>query len=75
MEALHRVAHNYKPFPERLKQFHIQFYAINKNGEYGASSLWGKHPDGRPVQFAVHDGSQARLVPTTPMFPGSGGDY
>src|SRR5580698_11047957 len=32
LEALHRVARNYKPFPERLKQFHIQFYALNKNG-------------------------------------------
>ena len=39
LEALHRVARNYKPFPDRLKQFHIQFYAINKNGEYGAGSL------------------------------------
>ena len=47
MEALHRVARNYKPFPDRLKKFHIQFYALNKNGEYGAGSLWGKHPNGQ----------------------------
>ena len=63
MEALHRVARNYKAFPDRLKRFHIQFYALNKNGEYGAGSLWGKHKDGRPVQYAVHDGTKARLVP------------
>ncbi|MFZ3218072.1 MAG: N(4)-(beta-N-acetylglucosaminyl)-L-asparaginase [Candidatus Acidiferrales bacterium] len=75
MEALHRVVRNYQAFPERLKDFHIQFYALNKNGEYGAGSLWGKHPDGRPVQFAVHDGTQARLIPTTPVYPGPGGDY
>jgi N4-(beta-N-acetylglucosaminyl)-L-asparaginase len=75
MEALHRVARNYKTFPDRLKRFHIQFYALNKNGEYGAASLWGKHVNGRPVQYAVHDGTKARLVPTTPLFEGVGGDY
>jgi N4-(beta-N-acetylglucosaminyl)-L-asparaginase len=75
MEALHRVARNYKAFPDRLKRFHIQFYALNKNGEYGAASLWGKHVNGRPMQYAVHDGTKARLVPTTPLFEGVGGDY
>ncbi|MGD0544348.1 MAG: N(4)-(beta-N-acetylglucosaminyl)-L-asparaginase [Candidatus Acidiferrales bacterium] len=75
LEALHRVARNYKPFPERLKQFHIQFYALNKNGEYGAGSLWGMHPGGRRVQFAVHDGTSATLVPCTPLFDKEGGDY
>ena len=75
LEALHRVARNYKPFPERLKEFHIQFYALNKNGECGAGSLWGMHPGGRRVQFAVHDGTSARLVPCTPLFDKQGGDY
>ncbi len=75
MEAMHRVARNYKPFPERLKLFHIQFYAVNKNGDHGAASLWEKHIDGRPVQYAVHDGTQARLLPTTYLNAGIGGDY
>jgi N4-(beta-N-acetylglucosaminyl)-L-asparaginase len=75
MEALDRVARNYKAFPDRLKRFHIQFYALNKNGEYGAASLWGKHVNGRPIQYAVHDGTKARLVLTTPLFEGVGGDY
>jgi N4-(beta-N-acetylglucosaminyl)-L-asparaginase len=75
MEALHRVVRNYKPFPNRLKRFHIQFYAVNKNGDYGAGSLWGKHNDGKPMQYAVHDGTKARLVRTTPMFDEIGGDY
>jgi N4-(beta-N-acetylglucosaminyl)-L-asparaginase len=74
MEALHRIARNYKAFPDRLKRFHIQFYALNKNGEYGAASLWGKHLNGRPIQYAVHDGTKARLVLTTPLFEGVGGD-
>lgn len=75
LEALRRVARNYKAFPERLKQFHIQFYALNKNGDYGAGSLWGMHPGGRRVQFAVHDGTKARLVPCAPLFDKEGGDY
>lgn len=75
MEAMHRVVKNYKAFPDRLKLFHLQFYALNKNGDYGAASLWEKHIDGRPVQFAVHDGTKARLVPTKAMFEGIGGDY
>ncbi|MFZ0579514.1 MAG: N(4)-(beta-N-acetylglucosaminyl)-L-asparaginase [Candidatus Acidiferrales bacterium] len=75
MEAMHRVVKNYKAFPDRLKLFHIQFYALNKNGEYGAASLWEKHIDGRRMQFAVHDGTKAQLVPTTAMFEGIGGDY
>jgi len=74
LEALHRVVRNYRPFPERLKQFHIQFYALNKNGDYGAGSLWGMHPNGQRVQFAVHDGSKARLLPCTPLFDKAGGD-
>ena len=75
LEALHRVARNYQAFPERLKQFHIQFYALNKHGEYGAGSLWGKHPNGARVQYAVHDGTKAQLLPTTPLFDEVGGDY
>lgn len=75
LEALHRVARNYQAFPERLKQFHIQFYALNKHGEYGAGSLWGKHPNGSQVHYAVHDGTKAQLLPTTPLFDEVGGDY
>jgi N4-(beta-N-acetylglucosaminyl)-L-asparaginase len=75
LEALHRVARNYQAFPERLKQFHIQFYALSKHGEYGAASLWGKHPNGDRVHYAIHDGTKAQLLPTTPLFDEVGGDY
>ena len=75
MEAMKRVQRNYKAFPERLKLFHLQFYAVNKNGDHGAVSLWEKHIDGRPVQYAVHDGTSAKLLPTTALFSGIGGDY
>jgi N4-(beta-N-acetylglucosaminyl)-L-asparaginase len=74
LEALHRVARNYKPFPERLKTFHILFYAVNKNGEHGSGSLWETTARGRRVSYAVHDGTQARLLPCTPLFEGQSGD-
>lgn len=68
LEAMRRVARNYKPYPERLKTFHLLFYAVNKNGEYGSASLWAKLPNGRPLQYAVHDGTKAQLLPCTPLF-------
>jgi N4-(beta-N-acetylglucosaminyl)-L-asparaginase len=75
LEALQRVARNYKSFPERLKNFHIQFYAVNKDGEHGAASLWAMRLNGKRVEYAVHDGTQARLAPCTPLFDKAGGDY
>ncbi|HUO34633.1 MAG TPA: N(4)-(beta-N-acetylglucosaminyl)-L-asparaginase [Candidatus Acidoferrum sp.] len=76
LEALHRVAANYKAFPERLDDFHLQFYAINKDGQHGASTLWARSKvSGKQVVYAVHDGTKATLVPCTPMFDKAGGDY
>ena len=66
MEAMGRVAHNYKKDKKKLATFHIFFYAINKDGMHGAASLWrsGYDKDKHAV-YAVHDGTQARLVETT----------
>jgi N4-(beta-N-acetylglucosaminyl)-L-asparaginase len=68
LEALHRIARNYKNDKKKLKTFHIFFYALNKDGVHGAASLWGNLYDKRPAQYAVHDGTQARLVRCTPLF-------
>jgi N4-(beta-N-acetylglucosaminyl)-L-asparaginase len=75
MEALHRVVRNYAIDKSRLKRFHIQFYALNKDGAHAGASLWAKGPTGRVVTYAVHDGKQAQLLPCTPMFNEIGGDY
>ncbi|MDP9338459.1 MAG: N(4)-(beta-N-acetylglucosaminyl)-L-asparaginase [Acidobacteriota bacterium] len=66
MEAMGRVAHNYKKDKKKLATFHIFFYALNKDGVHGAASLWrsGYEKDKHAV-YAVHDGTQARLVQTT----------
>jgi N4-(beta-N-acetylglucosaminyl)-L-asparaginase len=68
LEALHRVARNYKNDKKKLKTFHIFFYALNKDGLHGAASLWNNLYDKRPAQYAVHDGAQAQLVRCTPLF-------
>jgi N4-(beta-N-acetylglucosaminyl)-L-asparaginase len=75
LEALGRVVHNYSFDKSRLKMFDLQFYALNKKGEHGSASLWSSDANGRPISYAVHDGTQAKSVPSTPMFQGLGGDY
>ena len=74
LEALHRVARNYAPFKERLRTFHLLFYALNKDGQHGSASLWAKTAQGHVFQYAVHDGTKARLVACTPLFNEVGGD-
>jgi len=75
LEAMGRVAHNYKGDKKKLTTFHIYFYAINKEGAHGAASLWrnGYEPS-KQAAYAVHDGTEARLVPCKPYFDEIGGD-
>jgi N4-(beta-N-acetylglucosaminyl)-L-asparaginase len=75
LEALGRVAHNYKNDKKKLDTFHIYFYAINKDGAHGAASLWrnGYEPS-KQASYAVHDGTEARLAPCKPFFEEVGGD-
>jgi N4-(beta-N-acetylglucosaminyl)-L-asparaginase len=75
LEALHRVVRNYAFDKSRLKLFDLQYYALNKTGQHGASSLWSSDANGNPISYAVHDGTQARSVSCTPVFQGVGGDY
>jgi len=75
LEALGRVAHNYNNNKKKLTTFHIYFYALNKDGEYGGASLWKNgYEESKVAQFAVHDGTQARLLPCKPYFDEIGGD-
>jgi len=75
LEAMRRVVHNYSFDKSRLKLFDLQFYALNKNGEHGAAAMWSTSQNGRPISYAVHDGTQAKSIPCTPLFQGTGGDY
>lgn len=73
LEAMHRVAHNYDFDKSRLKMFDLQFYALNKDGEHGAATLWS--PKDHPTSYAVHEGTEAKSAPCTALFEGTGGDY
>ena len=75
LEALGRVAHNYKNDKKKLNTFHLYFYAINKDGAHGAASLWRNgYEASKQAAYAVHDGTEARLVPCKAFFEEPGGD-
>jgi N4-(beta-N-acetylglucosaminyl)-L-asparaginase len=42
-------------------KFNLQFYALNKRGEFGAASLY-------PGRFAAHDGTEAKLLDTAYLY-------
>lgn len=63
METIKRIARNYDR--DFLATFNINFYALNKRGEYGAACLWG---GGERDVFSVHDGTSARHVPKVHLF-------
>jgi len=69
LEAMGRVVHNYNGDKKKLTTFHLYFYAVNKDGEYGSASLWKNgYEEGKAAMFAVHDGMQARLMPCKAFF-------
>jgi N4-(beta-N-acetylglucosaminyl)-L-asparaginase len=75
LEALARIARHYKNDKKRLGTFHIYFYALNKDGVHGAASLWrnGYEPAKR-AKYAVHDGTESKLVDCASYFDEAGGD-
>ena len=68
LEAMGRVARNYNGDKKKLATFDLYFFALNKDGEYGSASLWKIKQSGKVPQFAVHDGSEARLENCRPFF-------
>jgi len=67
LEAMARVARNYNSDKKKLGTFHLYFYALNKDGQHGAASLWrnGYEPSRRSM-YAVHDGAESKLVECAP---------
>src|SRR6266851_2791643 len=75
LEAMSRIARNYKNDKKKLGTFHIYFYAINKDGMHGAASLWRNgYEENKQASYAVHDGTESRLVACKPFFDAVGGD-
>jgi N4-(beta-N-acetylglucosaminyl)-L-asparaginase len=70
MEALGRIAHNFKNDKTRLTEFTVQFYALNKDGVHGGGTLWGTSTGGTP-NYAIHDGASAKHVPFKALYDGA----
>ncbi len=69
LEAMGRVVRNYNGNKTKLQTFHLYYYALNKEGEFGSASLWKNgYEENKVASFAVHDGAKASLVPCKPFF-------
>ena len=72
LEAIKRIAANYSNDKKKLEKFNINFYALNKRGEYGAATLWGfgvtRRGEKRPTRYAVHDGKENKLRESAYLF-------
>ena len=71
LDAVKRVARNFDNDEKRLAAIEINFYALRKDGVYGAATLWGRYDRqarSRPKQFAVNDGGESRLEPCAWLF-------
>ncbi len=63
LDAVKRVARNYDNDRARLEKFDLFFYALRKDGDHGAATLWDRSARSpRRRQYVVNDGSGSRLV-------------
>ncbi len=70
LETLRRVIATTEPRlldPQGRPRFQLTYYALNKRGQFGCASFYAGY---RAGQYAVHDGSQARLVEFAHMYDG-----
>lgn len=58
LEALKRVSRLYNDDKTVLDKLDIEFYALNKDGEHAAGSLWGSHRSYKT--YSVNDGGESR---------------
>ncbi len=75
LEALGRVVRNYNGDKKKLGTFHLYYYAVNKDGEYGSASLWKNgYEEAKVAKFAVCDAAGSRLEHCRAFFDEVGGD-
>jgi len=64
LETLKRVVAATEPRlldPKGQPKFSLNFYAVNKRGEFGSASLY-------PSRYAAHDGTEAKIRDTACLF-------
>jgi N4-(beta-N-acetylglucosaminyl)-L-asparaginase len=67
IQALKRIAEKSTGQPRLLNEdglprFGLNFYAINKKGEYGGASMWSGS------KFAIHDGTENKLIESAYLY-------
>jgi N4-(beta-N-acetylglucosaminyl)-L-asparaginase len=71
LDTLKRVVRNFDSDHARLEKMDLYFYALRKDGQYGAASLWnGEMHAGkfRLAQFSVNDGGASRWEPCAHIY-------
>lgn len=65
LEAIKRVVRNYNNDMKKLRQFALNFYALNKKGEHGAATLWSSREteNNRRTRgvYSVNDGRENKF--------------
>jgi N4-(beta-N-acetylglucosaminyl)-L-asparaginase len=74
MDALKRIARNYKNDMAKLKFVDMTYYILRKDGVYAGVSLWQGYTPQNPHKIAVHDGTKRAEV-TTALFKGSSQEF
>lgn len=65
LEALRRVARNFNNDEQKLRQFNLYFYALRKDGEHAAASLWNRvdrQGQPQPARYVANENGTSRLV-------------
>lgn len=73
-EVLQRVVRNYNHDMNRLRYVEMVYYVLRRDGQYACVSLWSNAPSGKPLQFAVHDGT-SRVEQTVALLQGNSVDW
>ena len=72
LDALKLIAARYGNDLEKLKDIDVNFYALNKRGEFGGAAIWNGTRNSRGElrrrQFAAHDGREGRLFDSAYLF-------
>ena len=72
LEALKLIAARYGNNEDKLRDIDVNFYALNKRGEYAGAAIWShtvsSRGERRRRQFAVDDGRGGRLQESAYLF-------
>jgi N4-(beta-N-acetylglucosaminyl)-L-asparaginase len=71
LETLKRVSRNFNDDKARLARIEVDFYAVRKDGAYGAAALWSRRESQKGMvraEFAVNDGGESRLEPSAYLY-------